>query len=539
MEEHGVISGGFTPIPRSDLKIGGGGDELDEREELNKIQPVTPTLNSGITGHASKDIEIANEMSHVGEVSEGVVKEGNNNKTQLVSQEVKLSSSKLGLNTDADCDKRALLKRCDTADAVSTCLSDDLSSVSSSRRHNTKSSSMDVYSECGSSNVPVGESDPMKVWKEMKQNGFLSNPNGGISTTSSSCLVSSSHGGIPAPRKRGRKSKNNNDAAMLKKRKIEIARKEEVDRFARLAAPSGLLNELNPGIINHVRNKKQVLSIIENIVKSERDAGNFYHSTMRHSNSAVGSSRKNLEDVNTDTSRFDFNQGFKYGMPKDKYSMRYYDKKCAHDEFSEENNTAGSRFLVAGKFSENASSLSSQDASDLNSASVLTVNAATVASQWLELLHQDLKGRVSALRRSKKRVRAVVTTELPFLIMKEFPSDQENDPTLLLDGASRASTVDIHKNRWLTLFNQLEHKLSEEESQLESWLNQVRNLQSHCDQGLQHLSLSSGQNFLQLGMPLDSRAANSLISDKDLFIKAAAASIFSTCNFLEENIACT
>ncbi|XP_010452427.1 PREDICTED: uncharacterized protein LOC104734527 [Camelina sativa] len=534
MEEHHVVSKGFTSIPRSDLKI--GGDELDEREELSKIQPVTPILNAGNTAHASKDIEKANE------VSESIVKEGKSNVTELLSQEVvKPSSNELGLNTtDVVCDKRALLKRCDNADAVSSCLNEDLSSVTSSRRQDdNQSSSMDVYSECGSSNVPVAERDPMKVWKQMKQNGFLSYPHGGISATSSSCLVSSSHGGIPAPRKRGRKSKINNDAAMLKKRKIEIARKEEVDRFARLAAPSGLLNELNPGIINHVRNKKQVLSIIENIVRSERDAGNFYHSTMRHSNSAVGSSRKNLEDVNTDVSRFDFYQGFKYAMPKDNYSMRYYDEKCANDDFSKENNTVGSRFQVAGKFSDNASSLLSEDASDLNSASVLTVKAATVASQWLELLQQDIKGRVSALRRSKKRVRAVVTTELPFLIMKEFPSDQENDPNLLLDGASRASTIDIHKTRWVTLFNQLEHKLSEEESQLESWLNQVRALQSHCDQGLQHLSLSSGQNFLQLGMPLDSRAANSLISDKDLVIKAAAASIFSTCSFLEENIACT
>lgn len=311
-------------------------------------------------------------MSQVGKVSESFVKQGKNDKTELLGQEVKSSASKLDLNTDVDCGKRALLKRCDNADAVSSCLNDDLSSVCSSRRLD-KSSSLDVYSECGSSNVPVAQRDPLKLWKEMKQNGFLSNPQGGVSTTSSSCFVSSSHGGIPAPRKRGRKTKNNNDAAMLKKRKIEIARKEEVDRFARLAAPSGLLNELNPAIINHVRNKKQVLSIIENVVKSERDAGNFYHSTMRHSNSAVGNFRKNLEDVNNGASRSDFNQGFKYAMPKDKYSMRYYDEKCADDEFSEENNTVGSRFHVAGKFSENASSLSSEDASDLNSASILTV----------------------------------------------------------------------------------------------------------------------------------------------------------------------
>ncbi|KAF2560552.1 hypothetical protein F2Q70_00014070, partial [Brassica cretica] len=300
----------------------------------------------------------------------------------------------------------------------------------------------------------------MKLWEAMKQNGFLSNPHGGVS-------ASSSHGGIPAPpRKRGRRSKSNDATDMVKKRKVEIARKEEAERFARLAAPSGLLNELNPGIINHVRNKRQVLSIIQSIVKSDKDS-------TRHR-------KKNLEDS---------------------YSMRYREEKCVDGEFSEDNDT------TAGKYSENASSLSSEEAAGLNHASVLTVKA---------------------LRRSKKRVRAVVTTELPFLIMKEFPADQENDPNLLINGASRSSTVDNHKNRWMALFNQLEQTLSEEEKQLENWLNQVRELQSHCDRGLQNLSLSSGQNFLQLGMPLHSRAGDALLSDKDFVVRAAAASIYST-----------
>lgn len=57
-------------------------------------------------------------------------------------------------------------------------------------------------------------------------------------------------------------------------------------------------------------------------------------------------------------------------------------------------------------------------------------------------------------------------TELPLIIMKEFPADQENDPNLRLHGSSRASTVDIHKARWMALFNQLEQTLSEEEKQL-------------------------------------------------------------------------
>lgn len=103
--------------------------------------------------------------------------------------------------------------------------------------------------ECASSVGPLEEKDSMKMWKEMKQNGFLS----------------SSHGGVPMPKPRGRKNKSDG-----MKRKMELAKKEQVDRFAKIAAPSGLLNGLNPGIINHVRNSKQVHSIIEALVRSER-----------------------------------------------------------------------------------------------------------------------------------------------------------------------------------------------------------------------------------------------------------------------------
>lgn len=109
-------------------------------------------------------------------------------------------------------------------------------------------------SETGSCTGPLKEKDPMRLWMEMKQNGF----------------VSSSYGGIPMPKKRGRKSKDD----ILKKR-LELARKEQVDRFSKIAAPSGLLNDLNPGIINHVRNKKQVHSIIEAIVSEKNENANI------------------------------------------------------------------------------------------------------------------------------------------------------------------------------------------------------------------------------------------------------------------------
>lgn len=88
----------------------------------------------------------------------------------------------------------------------------------------------------------------------MKQNGFLSSSHDGVSVPL-----------IPKPRGR----KRGNESVI--KKKIEIAKREQVDKFAKVAAPSGLLNGLNPGIINHVRNRKQVHSIIENLVRSTKN----------------------------------------------------------------------------------------------------------------------------------------------------------------------------------------------------------------------------------------------------------------------------
>ena len=111
----------------------------------------------------------------------------------------------------------------------------------------------------------------------MKQNGFLS----------------SSHGGIPVPKPRGRKSKNE-----VLKKKMEIAKREQVDRFAKIAAPSGLLSELNPGIINHVRNSKQVHSIIEALVRSKKQENCHTGGKQAVSTKEI-TDKKEMEDVSS------------------------------------------------------------------------------------------------------------------------------------------------------------------------------------------------------------------------------------------------
>ncbi|KAK0592447.1 hypothetical protein LWI29_019317 [Acer saccharum] len=372
-------------------------------------------------------------------------------------------------------------------------------------------------SECVSSSGPVEVKDPMKIWKEMKQNGFLSSSHGGVQVQNST--LSSSLGGIPpVPKQRGRKTKSDSY-----KKKMEIAKKENVDRFTKIAAPSGLLNELNPGIINNVRNKKQVYSIIEAIVKSEKNENQ--HSGFRNLNDT-----ENLEDS---------------GISR--HSDSYKEDKNADGDSSmvdQEDDALALKLSSSTKAFENASSLSNEESTNFTDASSLSVKAASVASQWLELLHQDIKGRLSALRRSKKRVRAVITTELPFLISKEFSLGQDNDLNVMrnsFDGVSKNATGHMHQQRWNALFDQLDRALSEEEKQLENWLNQVREMQLHCDQGLQYVHWNSSSAFQHPGTSEnDFRSARVDSSERELAVRASAASIYSTCNFFEskENVSC-
>lgn len=79
----------------------------------------------------------------------------------------------------------------------------------------------------------------------------------------------------------------------------------------------------------------------------------------------------------------------------------------------------------------------------------------------------------AALRRSKRRVQAVITTELPHLLSREFSSNLEKDSYTTkgstLSDPDKAS-ADAHAVRWTTLFEQMDKALSEEESHMVSCL---------------------------------------------------------------------
>ncbi|VVB02976.1 unnamed protein product [Arabis nemorensis] len=329
-------------------------------------------------------------------------------------------------------------------------------------------------SEAGS----LGKSDSMRRWMEMKRNGFLSGPLGGVTAPSSAASTTP----VEVPAQKQHKNKRRSDSF---KKRNEVPRREQqqADRFSNITAPSGLLTELNPGIINHVRSKKQVFSIIEALIRSAND------------DATVG---ERHADLNVRESvREDMALTFK---------------------------------LPSTGVSDNANSITNPE-----HATSLAVEAATVASQWLEFLHQDLSGRLSAVQDSRKRVQNILTTELPLLASsRESSSNQES--TLQMtnadtsgDPSSDKTVTETHQKRWSAKFDQINKALCDEERDLERSLNQVKEMQSRCNEGLRQMdeyspfsSQSSDSSFGKDGSNVETSTA----------VQAAAASIFSTCSFL-------
>ena len=80
---------------------------------------------------------------------------------------------------------------------------------------------------------------------------------------------------------------------------------------------------------------------------------------------------------------------------------------------------------------------------------------------------------LEALKRSRKRVRNAIRTELPYLISTEFPSNQENESCIA--NTSEAACTDkavseAHVARWKSLFVQMDRALQEEGKHLVSLL---------------------------------------------------------------------
>ncbi|CAN6455498.1 unnamed protein product [Victoria cruziana] len=422
----------------------------------------------------------------------------------------------------------------------------------------------DKASECGSSTGPLEDTNSLRVWKAMKQNGFLS---------------SQHHAPLPKKVYMSRPPQSKKIKRDMLKKKTELAKREQVDRFTRIAAPSGLLTGLNPGIINHVRNSKQVQSIIEALVKSEKLDNSQTQKGLPHQSSSESQEinekqKERVVTTNLDTVGASLSDSSAALLGSDenappkfisKAQPKYYsdiasclwlkNNKTIQQETTDmitraEALVSSQSSLEVGKdelssmlprglmTSENSSLLCANEISGNQENLIgLSVKAALVAHQWLELLCQDIKGRLAALRRSKKRIQTFIRTELPLVMLKESTPKHENEKCGEPSAGGRVLDNRLSdRTRWRSLFDQMDLALKQEGKQLESWLRQAKEMQAHCDRSLHGMNMKR----------LDSLSGNSSRSmkrdsvDDEFAVRATAASIYSTCNFAmsTKNIFC-
>ncbi|XP_050218716.1 uncharacterized protein LOC126669315 [Mercurialis annua] len=365
--------------------------------------------------------------------------------------------------------------------------------------------------------LKLEKKDAMKLWLEMKQNGFLT-PS--VDQMPSRSIQSKRQkNNMPVKRKElvkmqevssfdkivepafGLVKVHDNAEVLLSdevivmpkrqtKRRVvdpsnrsrEVAKVQRLDRFNKLAAPSGLLNEVNPGIINRMRSSEQVYSVIKALVRRDDDQ-----------NVRVDCQGKNLvekdgNECSNSLSRSNelelcFNTAETLSHIT-KHKEVVADLGVAMIKIEENEGDDVKLSLTSSRESETATScISSEKSMQTASVDSLSQQGTTIASQWLKCLHQDVTSRLAALRKSQMRVQDVIQTELPLILAREFAVNLENKQ--FSAAGSPISAVDMHQAKWNSMFHRMDQELSEEANQLEHWLNQVIEIQSHNNHGFQ------------------------------------------------------
>ncbi|KAH7432549.1 hypothetical protein KP509_07G027500 [Ceratopteris richardii] len=292
--------------------------------------------------------------------------------------------------------------------------------------------------------------------------------------------------------------------------------KQSSNRYTQVCAPVGVLGKLNPGIITRLRDRKQVYAILENVIKGAfmsgtkeclklqgaketgGDDGSFQCMRDRALDSAA-QQRPPLELSLADQDTVTLTSKTELGM-REELAVDVSPVVSANED-------SASLTTRLPKKEESYSKGPNEDMDNPRHASALVPEAVTlnsersignrnqnrhhtaenenkniendgpvaignVASCWLELLRLDIKGRLSALRRSKRRVRGVITSG-------------QLDTT---HGEGIGTTKTDEMTKWRGFFLHMEQVLCLEGTRLESWLNQITEMQlSYCQISGQHI----------------------------------------------------
>lgn len=391
------------------------------------------------------------------------------------------------------------------------------------------------------------------------------------------------------------------------KQKKEGDKKEQVSKFSRVSPPSGLLAELNPGIISHVRNSKQVHAILEAVVGSDaltayQDSREiFCPAPKTKAEEKIPGTNYTIVDVfeNGDSEIMDMHHAASDALEaRDEHQSsevahRKLEERLISDSYASDHlfdieerptdanlNEEGFEHLAAREDSVppveynkdlfyskqtageqcNLQETSNchchycrpNDSSsmDLTCSASLSMKAATVASHWLELHYQDIKGRLAALKRSRKRVRAKIKEVIGYTSLDHMSATRKISELFV-----QASSGDQHANmladaehdhmeKWRSLFSHMDHSLNAEGAKLEASLQRIKEMQAHCKWGLEEFQgitsdCPQQQRPESLGDEFRSKVASAKIIERRFAVEAAAASIYSTANFVTtEDVSC-
>ncbi|XP_059431208.1 uncharacterized protein LOC132164678 isoform X2 [Corylus avellana] len=308
-------------------------------------------------------------------------------------------------------------------------------------------------SESASCNAHLEKRDAMmKLWQEMKQNGFLLPP---------ACT--------PAPGKDAMKHRH--DMASRKKKVAKI--EQQVNRFTKVVAPSGLLEELNPGIINRLRNSKHVYSVIGALVRGEK---------LENTRSMQQSRFKKKIRDNDLNERSNTLSG---GSQVSGYLM--CQSRPMHINSEHEGGVACDLSVAVRKGEDHG-----DDKHEVRSWSFENTASENVKSDYETVSTENTSSQEEsaetamdspfdpkALRCSRMRVQDVLQQELPFLISKEFSSIKKDDQFSAVE-CPISIIACSHQVKWTALFGQMDEALQEEMNHLEIWLNQVEEMHTRA-----------------------------------------------------------
>ncbi|MCO5608959.1 hypothetical protein L7F22_063177 [Adiantum nelumboides] len=293
--------------------------------------------------------------------------------------------------------------------------------------------------------------------------------------------------------------------------------KENRNKFARIYGPSGILGKLNPGIISRLRDKKQVQAVLEAVIRGAFINGKKENLAVKkpegfdatHNAARCREGIKEREAIKKPS-----NQGYvlklesedqntisSLSLRDDKERQRSAINRAEVDfeiehratlrackiEKQEQCSIESSKQMACPQLTSEQlpmrMSMESLEACEVQNNKKCSIETAedqksfdsnvsfatgNVASCWLELLRLDIKGRLSALKRSKRRVHGALV------------SGQLDDKM-----ANQGDEMD----KWRAFFLQMEHVLHLEGTRLESWLNQIAHMQlSYCQKKGNHQS---------------------------------------------------